>query len=75
MTSRLSKDHILWTKTQITSRPLNQRRLSLYAQIALVLVINQRFLIVHASLIFYMRKMSRHLNQRFIAKYSQIIFI
>ena len=75
MTSKLSKDHILWTKTEITSRPLNQRRLSLYAQIALVLVINQRFLIVHASLILYMRKMSRHLNQRFIAKYSQIIFI
>ena len=75
MTSRLSKDNILWTKTQITSRPLNQRRLSLYAQIALVLVINQRFLIVHASLIFYMRKMSRQLNQRFIAKYSQLIFV
>ena len=75
MTSRLSKDHILWRKTQITSRPLNQRCLSLYAQIALVLVINQRFLIVHASLIFYMRKMSRQLNQRFIAKYSQLIFV
>ena len=47
----------------------------LSAQIALVLVPNQRFLIVHASLIFCIRGMSRHLNQCFIAKYSQLILI
>ena len=47
----------------------------LYVQITLVLVLNQLFLIVQASLSFCMHKMPQHLNQRLIAEYSKLIFV